>query len=221
MTLRRCSRSSWWFALIVGCLVSMGAASEGRGATGLGGGHTPVTSRASQWVASASLGMTSVRELEDDLGAGTTGLLRATSKKVRQIFKVIKAAGGRWLDWIGGLLLFSLVVLFAGVLDGELLLRWQEHGFRAFLSALWLGCVVFLRLLFDSSTPTIAKLLIGFSLLYAVAPTDLSPDSREAIGWIDDLSLLYLAARNFMLACPDGTIERHARAVASAADRAG
>ena len=52
-----------------------------------------------------------------------------------------------------------------------------------------------LALLNDPRVPKLPRLLVLFAVIYAFLPVDLIPDFAPVIGWIDDLTLLWVGLR--------------------------
>ena len=151
---------------------------------------------------------------QDQVGAGTTGLLRYIRTYARRIVKVVRHATRWWLEGLLGLIAFALFAVAAGVFDREVIEQWQAEGLRGLGRALSLGCAVYLRLLWDGRAPLVGKALLAFAIAYGVAGSDLIPDGRSLRGFADDLLLVLLASRAFMQMCPDEAVEDQARAAA-------
>jgi uncharacterized membrane protein YkvA (DUF1232 family) len=85
---------------------------------------------------------------------------------------------------------------------------------------LLLALAVYVRLLLDGRTPVVGKALVVFAIVYGAAPRDLFPDrfvfpDRLALqNFVDDLVLLVLTSRCFMMLCPQEVVEEHALAAA-------
>lgn len=149
-------------------------------------------------------------EIEDDLGSGTSGMLRSLGKSGRKVSKIIKASARYWAELIGGIAALVLIVVIVGSIDAQLLVVWRDRGLAALGRECALGAVVFGRLLLDRRTPATPKLLIVFSVGYALAGGDLWPERFGWIGFLDDAVLLILASRSFGLACSDQLVHEHA-----------
>lgn len=52
-----------------------------------------------------------------------------------------------------------------------------------------------LALITDPRVPKLPRLLVVFAVIYAFLPVDLIPDFAPVIGWIDDLTLLFVGLR--------------------------
>ena len=52
-----------------------------------------------------------------------------------------------------------------------------------------------LALITDPRVPKLPRLLVVFAVIYAFLPRDLIPDFAPEIGWIDDLTLLFVGLR--------------------------
>ena len=86
---------------------------------------------------------------------------------------------------------------------------------RAFL----LGCAVYVRLLCDRHAPMVGKLAVAFAIAYGVASRDLMPDAWFPAGLLDDLLVVVLASRGFMLICPEHLVQEHAARTTRARER--
>ncbi|MFO0703864.1 MAG: DUF1232 domain-containing protein [Patescibacteria group bacterium] len=74
--------------------------------------------------------------------------------------------------------------------------------------------LVFKNVLADSETPPLAKILLGFTLAYALSPIDLVPDFIPFVGVLDDLvilPMLFMIALRFV---PKEIIEKNRRLIA-------
>ncbi len=61
----------------------------------------------------------------------------------------------------------------------------------------------------DSETPLVAKIILGFTIVYALSPIDIIPDFIPVLGRLDDaivLPLLFLIATKLI---PKEIVERH------------
>ncbi len=69
------------------------------------------------------------------------------------------------------------------------------------------------KILADSRTPRLAKILLGLALAYTLSPIDLIPDFIPVLGHLDDLLivplLVYLALRSI----PRSLVDEHRRAL--------
>jgi uncharacterized membrane protein YkvA (DUF1232 family) len=175
------------------------------------------TGRFASLAISGVLGATaSLQPLENQLSAGTTNLLRTIRKRVRLIIRRLRYGAAIWSTWLGGLVLFLVVALIIPLLGRDNLRTFREQGFLAFARELSLALAVYVRLLIDSRTPVIGKALLAFAVVYGAAPRDLFPDRFALLYFVDDLVLLVLASRSFMMLCPQETVEEHALAAAHA-----
>jgi uncharacterized membrane protein YkvA (DUF1232 family) len=154
--------------------------------------------------------------LENRLSAGATGLLRTMRKRGRQIFRNLQYGAGRWTAWFGALILFAVIGLVVPLLGRDSLKTFREEGLLAFMRELSLALAVYLRLLIDSRTPMVGKALLAFAIAYGASSRDLLPDRIALQSVIDDLVLLVLASRSFMMLCPQEIVEEHALAAAQA-----
>ena len=69
------------------------------------------------------------------------------------------------------------------------------------------------RLLRDPRVSIWPKAMLVGALAYVVLPFDLIPDFIPFVGEIDDLVIVIVAARWFMLWCPPEVVREHARAL--------
>lgn len=154
--------------------------------------------------------------VEEQLSAGTTGMLRSFTQSLRRLGRVLSMAALRWQMWLGGALAFGLLVVVAPVLDRSLLETWRRDGLRAFVRSGVAAMAVYMRLLRDSRSPILGKSLLVFAVVYGVSSLDILPDAQGfPRGVLDDLVLVVLTSRSFMRMCPDWLIEEHALIVAS------
>lgn len=160
-----------------------------------------------------------IQPLENRLSAGTTNLLRTVRKRVRQIVRRLRYGAGSWTSWLGGLVLFLVVALIVPLLGRDNLRTFRQQGFLAFARELSLALAVYVRLLIDSRTPVVGKALVAFAVVYGAAPRDLFPDRPGLLSYVDDLILLVLASRCFMMLCSEEIVEEHAVAAAHARER--
>lgn len=73
---------------------------------------------------------------------------------------------------------------------------------------------LFWRLLTDRRVSTLSKLPLIVGLLYFVIPLDLIPEfPLVGLGYLDDIAVLYLAARLFVKLCPAQVVEEHVRLI--------
>ncbi len=158
----------------------------------------------------------SLQPIENQLSAGTTNLLRTIRKRVRLVARRLRYGAASWSTWLGGLVLFLVVALIIPLLGRDNLRTFREQGFLAFARELSLALAVYVRLLIDSRTPVIGKALLAFAVVYGAAPRDLFPDRFAFVYFVDDLVLLVLASRCFMMLCPQEIVEEHALAAAHA-----
>jgi uncharacterized membrane protein YkvA (DUF1232 family) len=157
----------------------------------------------------------SLQPIENQLSAGTTNLLRTVRKWVRQVIRRLSYGAGSWSSWLPGLVLFLLVALIVPLLGRDSLRTFRERGFREFMRELSLALAVYVRLLMDGRTPVVGKALLAFAVVYGAAPRDLFPD-RPVLNYLDDLILLVLASRSFMILCSQEVVEEHAAAAGRA-----
>jgi uncharacterized membrane protein YkvA (DUF1232 family) len=143
-------------------------------------------------------------------------MLRTVRKRVRQIIRKLRYGAGSWSSWLGGLVLFLVIALIVPLLGWDNLRTFREQGFLAFARELSLALAVYVRLLLDGRTPVIGKALVAFAVVYGAAPRDLFPDRPGALNFVDDLILLVLASRSFMMLCSQEIVEEHAVAAGHA-----
>jgi uncharacterized membrane protein YkvA (DUF1232 family) len=115
---------------------------------------------------------------------------------------------------------FVLVALLVPLLDRRLIRSWRINGFRRFCNSVALAVAVYVRLLFDRSTPVVGKVLLALAVVYGVAPRDVMPDFFLPTGLIDDVIVVAVASRCFIELCPDRLVERHALQAARGWSRA-
>ncbi len=65
----------------------------------------------------------------------------------------------------------------------------------------------------DPRVPLWPKALLVGALAYVALPFDLIPDVIPFVGEIDDVVIVVVAARWFMLGCPPEVVREHARAI--------
>ena len=65
-----------------------------------------------------------------------------------------------------------------------------------------------LKLLADSETPLVAKLLPAAGIVYAALPLDFLPDIFPIIGWFDDASILIILVSYALSKIPDSAYQR-------------
>jgi uncharacterized membrane protein YkvA (DUF1232 family) len=157
--------------------------------------------------------------IENRLSAGTTQLLRSLRKRVRQVVRRLRYGIGQWSTWLGALVVFLVLGLVLPLLGRDSWKTFREEGLREFLRELSLALAVYIRLLIDGRTPMIGKALLAFALAYGASGRDIFPDGGSRFGLLDDLVLLVLVARSFMLLCPQEIVEEHAMAAAHAREQ--
>jgi uncharacterized membrane protein YkvA (DUF1232 family) len=69
------------------------------------------------------------------------------------------------------------------------------------------------RLFRDRRVSVWPKALLVAALAYVVMPFDLLPDAIPVIGEIDDLVVVLLAARWFVMLCPPDVVSEHVAAI--------
>ncbi|MGH3053616.1 MAG: hypothetical protein ACRDL7_01400, partial [Gaiellaceae bacterium] len=94
-------------------------------------------------------------------------------------------------------------MLLAPLVDLALIRTWREAGWRGTLAAIPLGLAVYVRLLLDRNAPVVGKIALAVAVVYGVISEDLVPDTSFPFGAFDDMLVVVLASRGFMLLCPD------------------
>lgn len=206
-------------------LVMIGGTAEGLSATWNLTGGAVMRTAAGQGMAGGFplAGMAAAaslaQPLETRLSAGTTGLLRTLRKRARQFGRNLRYGLGRWSAWFGALVVFGVLAVILPLLGRDSLRTFREEGLAAFLSELSLAVAVYVRLLIDGRTPFVGKALLAFAVVYGAASHDLVPDRRSPLTFLDDVILLVLASRSFMMLCPQDIVDEHALAAAQARAR--
>ncbi len=73
---------------------------------------------------------------------------------------------------------------------------------------------LFWRLLNDKRVSFIAKLPLVIGLLYFIIPLDAIPEfPLIGVGYLDDVIILYLAAKLFIKLCPAHVVQEHVRLI--------
>ena len=65
------------------------------------------------------------------------------------------------------------------------------------------------RLLNDKRVPFFTKLIPLGALLYVVMPFDILKDFSLALGYVDDVVVVYILMKTFIKACPPEVVEEH------------
>ncbi len=65
------------------------------------------------------------------------------------------------------------------------------------------------RLLLDRRVPLVLKLIPPATLLYTLFPVDFVPDLLPGLGQLDDLGILLLGLRLFILLAPQAIVQQH------------
>jgi uncharacterized membrane protein YkvA (DUF1232 family) len=147
-------------------------------------------------------------------------LLKSANRWTRQGLKYLRWCARRWVQWTTKASVFVVFALLVPFLDRGVIRSWRTNGFRRFRNSIALAVAVYVRLLFDRSTPIVGKGLLALAIVYAVAPRDLIPDFSFPIGLIDDVIVVAVASRCFIELCPDRLVERHALRAARGWSRA-
>lgn len=71
------------------------------------------------------------------------------------------------------------------------------------------------RLLTDGRVSPWLKAIVPFTLLYLLFPLDLAPDVFLGLGQVDDIAIILLGIKLFLLLCPKNIVEEHLREMAS------
>lgn len=71
------------------------------------------------------------------------------------------------------------------------------------------------RLLTDGRISPWLKAIIPSTLLYLLFPIDLVPDLFLGLGQLDDIAIILLGIKLFLLLCPQDIVEQHLREMAS------
>lgn len=73
---------------------------------------------------------------------------------------------------------------------------------------------LFWRLFTDRRVSVVPKAVLALGVLYFVFPFDTIPEFPLAfLGYLDDVFVLYLAARLFVRLCPRNVVEEHVRII--------
>jgi uncharacterized membrane protein YkvA (DUF1232 family) len=112
-----------------------------------------------------------------------------------------------------------LVALVGALLDPALVRAWRGQGFRGLRTSVTLALAVYVRLLLDHRAPIVGKAALAFAIAYGIASWDLVRDSSLPGGVVDDVVVVTLASRCFLLLCPDALVEEHALRAARARNR--
>jgi uncharacterized membrane protein YkvA (DUF1232 family) len=162
-----------------------------------------------------------VEPIEEQLSAGTTNLFRSLRRGIRRSVRLMRWSARRWATWMGRAFWFLLVALTAPLVDRALLAAWRDNGWRGVWHFTLLGLALYVRLLLDRRAPLLGKIFLSLALAYGVAYRDLVPDTSFPAGFIDDLLIVILAARGFLLLCPQRLVQEQAVRTARAGARVG
>ncbi|MFH0926069.1 MAG: DUF1232 domain-containing protein [bacterium] len=70
------------------------------------------------------------------------------------------------------------------------------------------------RLFWDTQVPFYLKLMLITAICYSISPIDFIPDFLiPVIGMIDDIAIIILALRYFIVWCPKEIVLKHVRAI--------
>ena len=162
----------------------------------------------------------SLRPLDQLEQVDSTRFVRNVQWAIRKLGRHIMWSISKWAGWAVEASVFVIVVLLAPLCDRELLQTWRQRGFGAFCASSVLTLAVYVRLLIDSRSPILGKLLLLLSVLYGMKGSDLLPDDWwTPLGWLDDVAALGIASWCFMWLCPDRLVEEHALKAAQARER--
>jgi uncharacterized membrane protein YkvA (DUF1232 family) len=205
----------------VRCALGQVGAGSGWGRSGVATGSVSTLGasrrNAAAFVVSAQLVQPPI---EARLSVGTTRFLRTVRRWTRRLLRIISWSAQQWANWTVSAVGVVVFALLAPIVDRQLLRTWREHGFAAFRASIGLALAIYIRLLVDRRAPAIGKVLLGFGVLYGVAPHDLLPDRIGVLGLVDDAIVVGLTSRVFTRLCPDRLVEEHAVKAARAWDRA-
>jgi len=112
-----------------------------------------------------------------------------------------------------------LLALVTPLLGRGLVAIWKENGWPGVGNSLLLGLPVYVRLLLDRQAPLFGKIAVAFAIGYGVAARDLMPDAAFPVGLIDDLFVITVVSRGFILLCPRWMVTEHALRAASNLER--
>ena len=163
--------------------------------------------------------MSDIDASEGRLDMGASDALKTLRRGLRRVVRFLGWSASRWAEWLLRAAVFLALTIAAPLLDRELVLTWNEKGWRGVRHSVLLGTAVHVRLLLDRRSPLIGKLAVVVALSYGVVSSDLLPDKSFPIGALDDVLAVVLASRGFMLLCPQSLVETHAARAASAHDR--
>ena len=167
-----------------------------------------------------SLGTTiSIAPLEEQLSAGTTNLFKGVQYGLRRGTRFLRWLVSRWATWAMRASGFLLIVLLAPLLGRGLVASWEENGWRGMQTWILLGLAVHVRLLLDRQAPLVGKMAVALAIVYGVAACDLVPDGVFPVGLVDDLLVIVLASRGFILMCPNWMVTEHALRAARPRER--
>ncbi len=160
-----------------------------------------------------------IEPLESQLGDGATGLLKGVRYGIRRFLRLLRWSAKRWVGWTTRGLSFLLVALVGALLDPALVRVWRDKGLRGLRTSVTLALAVYVRLLLDRRAPIVGKTALAFAIAYGIASWDLVRDSSLPAGVLDDVVVVALASRCFLLLCPDALVEEHAVRAARARNR--
>ncbi len=161
----------------------------------------------------------SIGPLEEQLSAGTTNLFKGVQYGLRRGTRFVRWLVSRWATWAMRAAGFLLIVLLAPLLGRGFVSSWEENGWRGVRTWILLGLAVHVRLLLDRQAPLVGKMAVALAVVYGVAARDLVPDSLLPVGLVDDLLIIVLASRGFILMCPNWMVTEHALRAARPRER--
>jgi uncharacterized membrane protein YkvA (DUF1232 family) len=156
---------------------------------------------------------------DERLNIDASQAFQALRRGVRHVVWFFRWSTARWAEWLLRAAAFLILAVAMPLLDRELVSTWRQTGWRGVRRVLVLGAAVHMRLLMDRRAPVLGKLAVLVALGYGVVSRDVVPDNFFPVGFLDDMVVVSLASRGFMLLCPQSLVESHANLAASAEDR--
>lgn len=176
-------------------------------------GEPTIAARADAAGQPISLEVVAIRgPIEEDLGLGTTGLLRSSRWWYKRIYYTLQGSTRTWWRWSSRIVLLMMVAVVASMLDRNLWQQWRIGGWGVFRHYMPLAGIVYLLALFDRRADGLGRILLFGAFAYGLLPFDLVPDKLNG-GMIDDLVLVAGSSRLFMHRCPAALIEHRAKQV--------
>ena len=138
-------------------------------------------------------------------------------RSLERLMMVFAEVGALWLWVIASVLAYVLVAMLASVLDRRM---FALRGSAAVLRYVVHGARTFFRLARDARTPAAARVILVLGLVYWLFPFDplvewsyFTSLDGTLIGFADDIFVAVIAAKAFLLLCPDALVAEHALAV--------